>query len=90
MAVAGTQLADVDSQCPNLPLPTPRTRKNHTLQTDPRQLAVVPATSRTRPGVSITRLREQRVRSLSSLRDLGSRIFAGPVYQLPARDAGGV
>jgi hypothetical protein len=62
MAVASTQFADVDSKCANLSLSTPRTRKDHTLQTDPRQLAVVPATGRTRPGVPITRLCEQRVR----------------------------
>ncbi len=79
-AVADMQFADVDSQCQNLSLPTPRTRENHTLQADPRQLAVVPATGRTRPGLSITRLREQRVRSVFALRDPGARILASPVY----------
>ena len=90
MAVADMQFADVDSQCQNLSLPTSRTRKNYTLQADPRQLAVVPATDRTRPGVPITRLREQRVRRVFALRDSGARVLASEVYQLPARDAGGV
>ncbi len=89
-AVTDMQFADVDSQCQNVSLPTPRTRKDHPLQADPKQLAVVPATGRTRPGVSFTRFCEQRVRSVSSVRDSGARISAGPVYQLPARDAGGV
>ena len=90
MAVADMQFADVDSQCANLSLPTPRTRKDHALQTDPGQLAVIPTTSRTRPWVSAARLRDQRVRSVFTLRDLGPRIFARPVHQLPARDARGI
>ena len=80
----------VIAHCSNLPLPTPRTRKNYTLQAHPRQLAVVPATGRTRPGVSITRLCEQRVRRVFALRDSGTRIFASEVHQLPARDARGI
>ncbi len=89
-AVASTQFADVDSQCPILPLPTPRTRKKHTLQTDSGQLADVPEPGRTGPGTSATRFRDQRVRRVSALWDSCPRISASPVYQLPSRDAGGV
>ena len=89
-AVAGMQLADVDSQCQNLSLPTARTRENYTLQADPRKLAVVPTTSGARPGLSIARLCEQRVRRVFALRDLGARVLASSVHQLPARDAGGL
>ncbi len=90
MAVADAAFADVCTQCPNLSLPAPRTRKDHTLQTNSGQLANVPEPGRTGLGVSITRFRDQRVRRVFALRDIGARISAGPVHQLPPRDAGGV
>lgn len=44
MVVADMQRADVDTKCPNLSLPTSRTREDHTLQTNSGQLAHVPTT----------------------------------------------
>ncbi len=83
MTVADMTCADVCTQYPNLSLPTPRTRKNHSLQTDSGQLADVPEPGRTGLGVSSTRFRDQRVRRVFALRDTGPRISARPVHQLP-------
>ena len=61
MAIADTTSADVCTQCPNLPLPPPRTRKNKALQTDSGQLADVPEPGRMGLGASATRFRDQGV-----------------------------